>query len=74
MISLLRIIARGLASFLVLNLLFRLIRKPFLPWLHDWMLTCPRSASRCHLLWQKWPFVEKVIWKMLDYIETHHQV
>ncbi|SCU84772.1 LAFA_0D11914g1_1 [Lachancea sp. 'fantastica'] len=72
MVFLLRMIARGLSGLLVLNLFCRLIREPFLPWFHDWMLTCPNSAARCHLLWQRWPFVERVIWKILDYIEIHH--
>ncbi|SCV04178.1 LAME_0H16380g1_1 [Lachancea meyersii CBS 8951] len=74
MILSLRVIARSLSALLVINLICLLIRKPFLPWFYHWMLACPVVDKRCNLFWQKWPFFEKLVWKILDQIETHYQV
>ncbi|CUS22982.1 LAQU0S07e04632g1_1 [Lachancea quebecensis] len=73
-IGTLKLIARVLSCVLVINLITLLLKKPLLPWLHNWLLACPSSTQRCALRWQKWPFVERLVWKFLIYIETNHHL
>lgn len=70
----LKLIARILSCVLVINLLTLLLRKPMLPWLHNWLLTCPPNTQRCALRWQRWPLIERLMWKFLVYIETNYNL
>ncbi|SCV00814.1 LANO_0F08702g1_1 [Lachancea nothofagi CBS 11611] len=70
----LRLIARLLSTILVINLILHLVKRPFLPWLYHWLLTCPPRAERCELLWQKSPLIERLVWRILECIENHHVV
>ncbi|AMD19875.1 HCL276Cp [Eremothecium sinecaudum] len=67
----LKLIAKALLLLLSINLFFKIIRKPFLPWLHNWLLTC--SEELCTVYWwQRISFLEPIVWNLIDYIEINY--
>ncbi|SCU93514.1 LADA_0G03510g1_1 [Lachancea dasiensis] len=69
-----RAIARVLCCLLVVNLVVRTTKRPFLSWIYQWILRCPTNSERCELFWQKSRPTEKLVWKLVDYIEKNQHI
>ncbi|SCW01079.1 LAFE_0D04610g1_1 [Lachancea fermentati] len=73
-VFMLRFIARCLCILLILNLCLLPLRRPIACYIHYILLQCPSGASWCILWWQKSAYLEKVIWKLIDYIESTYDI
>lgn len=67
--NVLKIITKISFLVLIISLFTKITKKSILLFLHNWLLMCPNKTKHCVLWWQSTSFLEKIIWKFLDYIE-----
>lgn len=74
MVRYLQTTACTLSILLVINIIMKLLKRPFLVWLYHRLLTCPGGSEGCVLWWQHFSTLEKLIWSIIDTIEVNYGI